>query len=121
MLYQPFRDLRKPILGGLLLLLMWPARAPAQEEMVTTTDIVAYISALTICLKEEGYANSEQAAAIGHEMLEEYGNKNGITLDRMYRIMQGKHFRARALDVVRTVGGCEALIDKKKRKGSTWY
>lgn len=121
MFYRLFRTTRKLIAGSILLAMTWPAWAHAQEEMVTTTDIVAYISALTICLKEEGYADSEQAAAIGHKMLEEYGNKNGITLDRMYRIMQGKYFRERALDVVRTVGGCEALIDKRKRKGSTWH
>lgn len=104
----------------MLLAVTLPSWTRAQESMVTTTDIVAYISALTICLKEEGYANSEQAAAIGREMLEEYGRKNDITLDRMYRIMQGKNFRARALEVVKTVGGCEALIDRRKRRGSAW-
>jgi hypothetical protein len=108
--------IKKVAAAGLALMVAGPCSLGASAQQTTPAQMVVVVTALSICMREEGHMTREEAAELATEVLENYGRKHNVSWDRIVRIMRDRDLKAEALRVIKTAGGCRSVIDSWNKR-----
>lgn len=93
-------------ISALALMVFYPSNASQHISKETTaTDLVVEYFAVLYCLMQEGIYTRAEAYKVNAELLKQ----DGISLEKMVKIMQDPTFYKRTDNVIEEMGGCREI------------